>query len=92
MDTNRAPTAGAYAGAAAAAAFTPPTIANCPCLTKVSPHEPIFVLRGQDELAPDIIDLWADELESRGGNADKVLHARKTADAMRAWPTQKLPD
>lgn len=31
------------------------------CLAKASPNEPVFVLRGQDILAPDLIDLWGQD-------------------------------
>jgi hypothetical protein len=29
------------------------------CLGRAADDEPVFVLRGQDMLAPDLIDLWA---------------------------------
>jgi hypothetical protein len=54
--------------------------------------EPVFVLRGQDELAPDVVEFWADIAESKGVTSSKVAQARQWAEMMREWQPRKLPD
>lgn len=46
---------------------------NDSCLAKVREDEPIFVLRGQDVLAPDIVRAWAEALENLWFNYPAVL-------------------
>lgn len=71
------------------------------CLGKADPNEPVFVLRGQDLLAPIVVRIWAGMLTL----AAKVTGARKAkamkrkaqaaldlADRMDAWRDRKLPD
>lgn len=62
-------------------------------------HDPIFVLRAQDTLAPSVIEIWATRLENtehelhrKSGIAEsafqpswKVREARAIAHEMRAW-------
>ncbi len=55
-------------------------------------NEPVFVLRGQDILAGNIVDMWADEAESVGVDPDKVQEARNQAHTMKLWPHHKVPD
>lgn len=62
------------------------------CLAKVQPGEPIFVLRGQDLLAPLLVREWASLAELRGCAPEKVAEARECAAAMERWPTRKYPD
>ncbi len=62
------------------------------CLGKAEPNEPIFILRAQDELAADLVDLWAERAQLHGCPMSKVLEAIRLADAMRRWPTRKYPD
>lgn len=72
------------------------------CFAKAADDEPLFVLRAQDVLAPDVVRQWADGLHTvRCGYADhsrfdctlpKVVEARALARKMEAWPTRKLPD
>ncbi len=61
-------------------------------LPKLDPDEPYFVLRGQDELAPDLVELWAIRAKSAGCHIDKVNNAHRIAEEMREWPRQKKPD
>lgn len=63
-----------------------------PCLQKAGDDEPIFVLRAQDMIAPDIVRYWAGRARANGLSEDKYRAAIKTAEAMEAWPTRKLPD
>jgi hypothetical protein len=62
------------------------------CLDKVADDEPIFVLRGQDKLAPALVRLWADLAELHGCDPHKLFEARLLAGQMDCWPTRKLPD
>ncbi|MGV3515603.1 hypothetical protein [Luteitalea sp.] len=57
--------------------------------------EPVFLLRAQDVLAPDIVLAWANEAERIGADPDLVLKARAQVKAMRDWQylrTCKRPD
>lgn len=66
---------------------------TCRTLAKTPCDEPIFVLRAQDELAPDLVRLWAVRAKNRAEISDeKYAEAMTCADAMQAWPTRKLPD
>jgi hypothetical protein len=74
------------------------------CLQKAAPHEPIFVLRAQDQLAPEVIEFWASRLEvgvtdafgpAAASSYEKIKTAREIAEEMRGWQRQygkKLPD
>lgn len=62
------------------------------CYGKLKEDEPYFVLRAQDESAPVLVDMWADNAESYGVNRDKIEEARKVADEMRNYRTRKTPD
>lgn len=62
------------------------------CLGKAADDEPVFILRGQDVLAPDLVDYWADDAEANGCGPEKVAEARELAAKMRAWPRRKYPD
>lgn len=62
------------------------------------PDEPLFLLRGQDELAPDTVRFYAASVydESAFGGDDNngptLDHIRAFADRMAAWQPRKLPD
>ena len=65
------------------------------CLGKAADDEPVFVLRGQDVLAPDIITHWADRAHAAGAPDEKVADAIMLAEAMREWQRanrSKVPD
>jgi hypothetical protein len=65
------------------------------CLAKAAPDEPIFVLRAHDELAPDIVRLWAQQAAREGTSEGKCLEALKLADRMEQWQIEhgrKVPD
>lgn len=69
------------------------------CLGKAADDEPVFVLRGQDLLAPGTIDFWAEQARRVGGQKSYNKAALATDDAMefRAWQarhrsTCKMPD
>ena len=54
--------------------------------------EPVFLLRGQDKVAPMVVRLWAQLADACGADPETVASARRQADAMAAWPVKKLPD
>jgi hypothetical protein len=65
---------------------------------KIPSGEPVFLLRGQDPLAADAVEAYADAAEAAGASEAFVASARAQADAMRRWaeredtPTTKTPD
>lgn len=57
--------------------------------------EPIFVLRAQDIVAPEIVREWAYRAAMAGTPREKVVAARKIADQMEDWQIahrRKVPD
>lgn len=62
------------------------------CLDKIGPDEPFFVLRGQDKLAAELVELWAIRAKLAGTPIDKVNEAFAVAEEMQNWPGQKAPD
>jgi hypothetical protein len=61
-------------------------------IRKVPDEEPLFILRGQDLLAPEIVRAWADAAERAGVRSGKIAGARNLAKEMERWPRRKLPD
>lgn len=68
------------------ALYGPPAICTC------GTCEPVFILRAQDILAAGIVETWIVRGKHHGVHPDKLASAQKIADAMRAWPTKKVPD
>ena len=62
------------------------------------PDEPLFLLRGQDELAPDTVRFYAQLVDHRlaGHGAPEagldMDHIEVIADRMERWEPRKLPD
>ena len=57
--------------------------------------EPVFLLRAQDTVAPEIVDTWASLAEEDGAAPNIVEAAIKHAQAMRKWQGDhgsKIPD
>lgn len=57
--------------------------------------EPVFLLRGQDKLAPSIVEVWAEKASALGASQKIVTAAFRQASRMRAWQMQhgaKVPD
>lgn len=54
--------------------------------------EPIFVLRSQDILAPQLVRQWAERAASTNCPGDKVQGAKDFAEVMEKWPIKKYPD
>ena len=61
-------------------------------LPKLADDEPYFVLRARDPVSEALVRDWADFAERQGCNPEKVAEARACAEAMRNWPTKKIPD
>lgn len=58
-------------------------------------NEPVFLLRGQDALAPSVLLDWASRLRSLGGDPDMVDLVRVQAVRMIQWQNEngvKIPD
>ena len=60
------------------------------------PDEPLFLLRGQDTLAPEIVRAYAGKVLEAGAFAPNTLetggHIMDFADRMAAWQPRKRPD
>ena len=64
-------------------------------LANAADDEPLFVIRAKDDIAPSVVEFWADELEANGGSEEKARQARDLAAQMQAWQGRygsKLPD
>lgn len=77
--------------------WIPCTKHDDPCLAKADDDEPLFVLRAQDEMAPLIVERWANLAQANGASVNKCHNARKIAAQMRDWQREhpdrvKLPD
>lgn len=65
------------------------------CLGKAQDDEPVFVLRAQDALAPEIVEEWAKRAMRHQCPISKVEEALRLVGAMREWQvnnTVKFPD
>ncbi len=54
--------------------------------------EPVFLLRGQDALAPLAVRFWADSVDKCGGSKTASAAAREHAERMAQWLPKKMPD
>lgn len=62
---------------------------------KIPVDEPVFLLRGQDALAPSLILDWASRMRSLGGDPEMGELAREQAKRMIIWQNEncvKIPD
>ena len=65
---------------------------------KAQDDEPVFLLRGQDKHAADLVEKWAVwasvAVPSAGGSTmhNKIAEANLIAEEMRRWPIHKDPD
>jgi len=62
---------------------------------KIPAEEPVFLLRGQDQLAPQLLRDWATRLEQLGGDPLMVAIVRGHAEGMVEWQVlhgKKIPD
>ncbi|MEY9235456.1 hypothetical protein ABIF78_007779 [Bradyrhizobium japonicum] len=67
-------------------------------LAKAADDEPVFLLRGQDKHAADLVEKWAIwasvSVPASEGAAmyKKIAEAALISEEMRRWPIQKDPD
>lgn len=65
-------------------------------LSKIDDDEPIFILRGQDKLAPALVGLWIDFARLHGASPEKYEAALRLELAMLSWQKRtgraKWPD
>lgn len=54
--------------------------------------EPVFLLRAQDIIAPDLVAAWAKLAAQNGVSHEMCSLALSHADRMREWPKKKTPD
>jgi len=57
---------------------------------KVDPNEPVFLLRGQDQVAYLAVICWALCNEAADGDTTLSMSAREDAEAMRLWEPRQL--
>lgn len=60
-------------------------------LRALPPDEPVFVLRGRDGLAADIVQRWAVAADRAGSPKKKVESAYAVAHHMKKWPVKRVP-
>lgn len=75
-------------GACMSVAFTGASATHehtCKVTVENDDTEPLFTLRGQDWIAPEIIREWAFRSLKMGSPIDKVDGARRIADEMENW-------
>lgn len=61
-------------------------------LAKAPDDEPLFIMRGQDSIAADMVEKWVIFASAMGVNKRKLLEARNVVDEMRHWHIHKIPD
>lgn len=54
--------------------------------------EPIFILRGQDQLAVPVVFFWAQLAEKHNVDLKKISGAWKRAEEMAGWLPRRMPD
>ena len=54
--------------------------------------EPVFLLRGQDKVAADVVRYWAELSAAAGASGDILEIALRHAQKMDAWPKKKVAD
>ena len=62
---------------------------------KIPEGEPVFLLRAQDAVAPQVVEIWAIAAHNAGADGDIVQHAYEHAQVMRKWQAEygsKVPD
>lgn len=63
------------------------------CLGKAADDEPVFILRGQDILAPQVVRTWAKCAQGHlGPDHPKIREALGLARLMEQWSPRKFPD
>lgn len=58
-------------------------------LDQVPDDEPLFLLRGNDRVAPGLMKYYAGASEARGAAPRDVANARAIAKQMESWPKRR---
>ena len=61
-------------------------------LDKCAMNEPVFILRGRDSLAHNVVLDWANAAEKHGVSEEKVCSAIAVSHEMMKWSSRRLPD
>lgn len=61
-------------------------------LETIPDDEPLFLVRGQDRLAPGLVRYWAGAANARGCKPSTAQAAYDCADAMERWTPRKFPE
>ncbi len=62
-------------------------------VTKVhDPEEPLFLLRGRDPFAPEVVRQWAEIADLNNVNTIKVEEAKDCATRMQEYEPKRKPD
>lgn len=59
---------------------------------KIPEDEPVFLLRGQDKYAAQVVEYWTWLVAMGGGSTEIVDMAHNHAVLMENWPIKKRPD
>jgi hypothetical protein len=59
---------------------------------KIPEDEPVFLVRGQDQVSGDTVRAWADLNDKAGGDPILSEKARSHANLMDIWAKKKLAD
>lgn len=62
---------------------------------KIPDNEPVFLIRGQDVVGPEVVEFWAAKALQVGADIRMVDAARQQASRMRQWQAEnsaKIPD
>ena len=54
--------------------------------------EPLFLIRGQDQVSGDVVRVWANFARMHGASQDILDAATAQAALMDQWPKKKVPD
>jgi hypothetical protein len=54
--------------------------------------EPVFLIRGQDQIGATVVQVYALFAELAGADPDLVQRCRDQADRMANWPKHNVPD
>lgn len=61
-------------------------------LARIPDNEPVFILRGQDALATQVVQYWIILAEKAKVPMSKLTEAREALVDMHNWPSRRLPD
>ncbi len=61
-------------------------------LQSIDPQEPVFILRGQDQLTARTVLAWVDLAADAGVHPTKIDDALRCLITILDWPHKKVPD